>query len=258
MVRRAMRPSAALVPSLAALALAGAAGGGHSGLSVSVGSAIVRPGDRVVVQVAGAVPKRRLHVGLQVYPPVGAGARPVAVGSVVPDRRGRARLVFRLPHLGAAAYRPAAQLGSRVVPGHGLLSVAALPPRGFGPLGAPGCAPPSPSSGRDIFGTAAGAELWALPFAAAGEGGAANMVGVLGKETKIVFKMTSGIPQVFYAVAPDGARLPPVWMTPHTGSNWERPGAEWGAGFVFDRTGCWRIHAGTAPWSGDLWLSVLS
>src|SRR4051812_9897302 len=123
MVCRAMRLSFALAASLA---LATAAGARPSGLSLSVGSATVRPGDRVVVQVAGAVAKRPLHVALLVSPPIGAGARPVAVGTVAPNGRGRARLVFRLPHLAAAVSRPAALLGGRVVPGRGLLSVAAL------------------------------------------------------------------------------------------------------------------------------------
>jgi len=75
---------------------------------------------------------------------------------------------------------------------------------------------------------------------------------------KIVFKMTSGVPQTFYAVAPDGTRVAPAWMEAHGSSNWNRPGAEWGAGFVFDQAGCWRIHAGAVPHSGDIWFAILS
>ena len=82
---------------------------------------------------------------------------------------------------------------------------------------------------------------------------------VVGKEEKIVFRMTSGIPTVFFAVAPDGTRVAPVWgPEPHLGSSWARPGAEWGAGFVFDVPGCWHIHAGGAPAQGDLWIDVRS
>jgi hypothetical protein len=252
-----MRASIALLVSLASVSIAGSAGAERSGLpSLSVASGIVQPGGAVVVRVAGAAPMVRLRIYLQAYPLV--GRRLVFVGSVVPARPGPARFDFRLPVLRAGVYRPVAFVASRLVAGRGLLSVAARAPAGFGPLGASGCSPPSPSSGHDLFATAAGTELWALPFAAAGEPGAAALTGVVGKETKIVFRMTSGIPRVFYSVAPDGTRVAPIWMEPHVGSNWNRPGAEWGAGFVFDTAGCWRIHAGTAPSFGDLWLSVVS
>jgi hypothetical protein len=251
-----MRSSIALLLALVSVSAAGGARVERSGPSLGVASGTVQAGGAVVARVTGAAPMVRLRVFLQVYPLV--GTKPVFVGSVVAGPRGSARFVFHLPLLRADVYRPALLVGSRLVAGRGLLSVAARPPAGFGPPGAPGCAPESPSSGRDIFGTAAGAELWALPFAAAGEGGAATLAGVVGKETKIVFRMTSGVPRVFYAVAPDGTRIVPVWAEPHVGSSWSRPGSEWGAGFVFDTVGCWRIHAGMPPSSGDLWLSVVS
>jgi len=44
----------------------------------------------------------------------------------------------------------------------------------------------------------------------------------------------------------------------HSGSAWTRPGFEWGAGFVFDEPGCWRIHAGAPPAQGDIWIAVAS
>jgi hypothetical protein len=76
---------------------------------------------------------------------------------------------------------------------------------------------------------------------------------------KIVFRMTSGVPTVFYAVAPDGRTVLPVsGPTPHTGSTWSRPGSEWGSQFVFETPGCWRIHAGAGPAQGDVWLVVRS
>lgn len=252
-----MRRSVALLLALVAVSITGGARAERSRPpSLSVASGIVQPGGAVVVHVTGAVPRVRLRLYLQVDPLV--GTRPVFAGSLVPRRRGPIRFVVHLPLLPAAVYRPVAFVGSRRLAGRGLLSVAARPPAGFGPLGAPGCAPESPSSGHDLFGTAAGAELWALPFAAGGDGGAATLTGVVGKETKIVFRMTSGVPRVFYSVAPDGTRVPPIWTEPHVSSSWTRPGSEWGAGFVFGEPGCWSIHAGTAPSSGDLWLSVVS
>lgn len=48
----------------------------------------------------------------------------------------------------------------------------------------------------------------------------------------------------------------PWGPTFHQSSNWDRqPGTEWGAGFVFDRPGCWRIQVGA--W-GALWLLIRS
>jgi hypothetical protein len=254
-----MRTLLALV--VAALLAAGTTAG-TGGLSLSVAGGIVRPGDRVVVRIAGAVPGRPLGIALGAVPNVGTA--PVRVGVVTP-RRSRQTLVFRLPHLAAAVYRPEARVGRRLVVGRGLLSVAALPPAGFGALGAPGCSPASPRNQAgigieqtEVFGTSVGAQLWAI-FASQPASTEATLAGVVGKQTKIVFRMTSGVPTVFYSVAPDGTRVPPVWgPSPHTGSSWNRPGAEWGAGFVFDQPGCWQIHAGSPPTTGDLWLTVTS
>jgi hypothetical protein len=252
--------------ALASLTLVGgaAAGTSRAHVTVSVASGIVRPGDRVVARITGAVPERPLALFLQAYPLV--GTRPHRVGRVRPNANGRAQLVFRLPRLAADVYRPWLRLGRTFVVGRGRLSVAALPPTGFGPPGAPGCAPASPrnkqptSSGlSEVFGTSAGTQFWALPFATLEGGSAAALSGVVGNgDTKIVFKMTSGVPQTFYAVAPDSTRVAPAWMEAHGSSSWNRPGAEWGAGFAFDQPGCWRIHAGAAPHSGDIWLAIMS
>ena len=252
-----------LAVCLASVALAGGASARSKGVSVSVASAIVRPGDRVVVQISGAAPKRSFQIYLRVSPLIGRSL--LRVGRAVSNARGQARLGFRLPPVAANVYRPWIRVGKRLVAGHGLLSVAALPPPGFGTLGGPGCAPASPRNQdgtgfaeTEVFGTSAGAQLWALS-AAQPISDQATLSGVVGKQTKIIFRMTSGVPQIFFAVAPDGTRVPPVWgPDPHLGSNWDRPGAEWGAGFVFSQTGCWRIHAGAPPSAGDLWLSITS
>jgi hypothetical protein len=226
-----------------------------------VQSATVSPGDAVVVRVSSATPGRSLRVYLVDL----AGTR-TPVGAVVPNRRGNAELRFRLPSLEADVYAPAVRATpGRFVRGRGRLSVQALPPAGFGPLGAPGCAPASPRnvsgdgfSQTEVFGTAAGAQLWALG-ASQVDAPYAVLDGVVGKERKIIFRMTlGGVPSVFYAVAPDGTVVPPLWTQRHTGSDWNRPGSEWGAGFVFTAPGCWRIHAGAPPAQGDVWLVVRS
>jgi hypothetical protein len=138
------------------------------------------------------------------------------------------------------------------------------PPSGFGPLGATGCAPPSPRSGVEVFGTTTGGRFWALfgfnPGGVTWHGDqTAALDGLVGKEIKIVFKLTAGQPSTFYGVAPDGSRTKPVWgPTPHGSSSWRRHGAEWGAGFVFAGPGCWRIHAARGAAGGDLFLDVRS
>lgn len=199
-----------------------------------VHSGIVSPGDPVAVHVVGKAPRAPLRV----YLADSAGLRHRF--ATIPT--GRRAVTVRFPQLPVDYYR--------LVGGRGTLAVRALPPVGFGPLGAEGCSPASPSDGRDIFGTSAGAEFWALPFWRADA--------AVGKDVKTVFKLTSHVPTVFYAVSPGGRHLEPDWFQVHGGSTWERPGFEWGAGFTFDEPGCWRIHAGAFPAQGDLWLVVNS
>ena len=140
------------------------------------------------------------------------------------------------------------------------------PPSGFGPLGKPGCDPPSPRDPStrgfvDVFGSAVGGEeLWALPFLPAGatwaSRDAAIFDGLAGMEVKIVFAMTFGYFAPFRAVGLDGTAITPVWGPSfHVGSNWGHPGAEWGAGFVFPAPGCWRIEVGPR---GNVWLLLRS
>jgi hypothetical protein len=153
-------------------------------------------------------------------------------------------------------------------------TVPTPPPAGFGALGQPDCNPASPRnrngealSRAEVFGTTIGGRFWGLfafmPVADAwASDDRAVVQHLVGKEVKIVFKL-SGSLSSFYAVAPNGARTAPVWGPEfHTSSTWARQGLEWGAGFVFAQTGCWRIHADStaanASVAGDIWLRVLS
>jgi len=43
----------------------------------------------------------------------------------------------------------------------------------------------------------------------------------------------------------------------HLGSNWNRPGDEWGTVFTFPSAGCWDLHATRGSASGDVWLKVV-
>ena len=144
-------------------------------------------------------------------------------------------------------------------------------PAGFAALGQPDCNPASPRNQNgdalaraEVFGTTIGGRFWGLfAFMPVSDAWASDDAAVVqhlvGKEVKIVFKLTGGLSS-FYAVAPSGARTAPVWGPDfHTSSSWRREGVEWGAGFVFDQTGCWRVHAdGNGAVAGDIWLRVLS
>lgn len=198
-----------------------------------VQSGVVSPGDPVAVRVVGKPPTAPLPV----YLADSSGVR----HRLATIARGRREIVVRFPKLPVDHYR--------LVRGRGTLAMRAAPPAGFASPGAVGCSPPSPTVGDETFGTAAGAELWALDVQPA-------FVSTIQK--KIIFKLTRVYPHVFYAVAPDGRRVDPVWRQAHSGSNWNRPGFEWGAAFIFDAPGCWRIHAGAWPAQGDLWLVVAS
>jgi hypothetical protein len=145
-------------------------------------------------------------------------------------------------------------------------AVATPPPGGFAFLGRPGCDPPSPRNSLgeafpaigEVFGTALGGRLWALFFHGTwASRDSAVIDGVVGKDVKIVFRMTGVGDFSVEAVGPDGtARAPVSGPTHHPSSTWTRPGSEWGTQFVFGQPGCWRIHATHGDVAGDVWLSV--
>lgn len=124
----------------------------------------------------------------------------------------------------------------------------------FAPLGAPGCHPlspmhPAPPQGLpEAQGTATGVQLWALFFA--------DMPLHPKQEIKIVWRMTGAGDFQLAALGPRGIHIPPDWIQSHDGSNWQRPGEEWGSGITFSVAGCWDLHATRGPSSGDVWLVV--
>jgi hypothetical protein len=137
-------------------------------------------------------------------------------------------------------------------------TVSVLPPPAstFAPPGAAGCAPPSPANAltREALGTNG---LWAL-FGALADAHTAVIDAAVGKQTKIVWRFGGSGNATFTAVAPDGTQVAPTSLEPHAGSNWMRPGDEWGSLFVFTQPGCWQIHAARTDNAGDLWLLVRS
>lgn len=62
------------------------------------------------------------------------------------------------------------------------------------------------------------------------------------KLTKIVWRMTGSGPIAFESIGPSGERIKPEWVKEHFGSNWQRPGDEWGTAFRFSTPGCWTVR----------------
>jgi hypothetical protein len=232
------------------------AGGAAPTLHLKVGPAPLRVGVPVPIVVSGTFSSVRVEA----VSPSGR-VSPVGVTRAGHDRW---RGVFRFNRTGR--WRVRAFSGELKVQVSVLIRLAlpTPPPEGFGPLGARGCAPPSPRNGEEVFGTTVGGRFWALfGFNPRGTTWAsdttASLDGLVGKEIKIVFKLTAGQPSSFYAISPTGSRTRPVWgPTPHGTSSWTRTGAEWGAGFVFGQVGCWKIHAARGTTSGDIFVDVRS
>lgn len=115
------------------------------------------------------------------------------------------------------------------------------------------CRSPSPHApwkqGRllqEVHGTGRNAELWAL----------APLPLTVGR-VKIVWRMTGSGPLRLRAIHQDGTQLGPAeGPTAHEGSNWRRPGDEWGSGFVFPEPGCWVVQATRDVGAGEVVLNL--
>lgn len=118
------------------------------------------------------------------------------------------------------------------------------------------CQPASPIDnspvGPEVQGTATNAELWALIQSTSG------IPPVAKTEVKIVWRMTGSGDFMIVALGPSGVEISPSQgPEPHLGSNWNRPGGEWGTVFTFPVAGCWDLHATNGNASGDVWLKVV-
>ncbi|MEV4572905.1 hypothetical protein AB0K16_06560 [Nonomuraea jabiensis] len=102
----------------------------------------------------------------------------------------------------------------------------------------------------EVRGVGQGAELWGLLFVA-------GPPLARGEEVKIVWRMTGEGPLRVKATLPDGTPAKLAWgPEEHGGSNWHKPGEEWGTGFVFPKRGCWKIELTRTRGSGYVWLPV--
>ncbi|WP_371785738.1 hypothetical protein [Streptosporangium subroseum] len=115
------------------------------------------------------------------------------------------------------------------------------------------CASPSASPETtalpEVRGAARDAELWGLLFA--------PLPFPTGKTVKIVWRMTGSGPLRVSATHPDGTRATFAFgPEEHGGSNWKRPGDEWGTGLVFPKAGCWKVRLSRDTGTGEVWLPV--
>ncbi len=87
----------------------------------------------------------------------------------------------------------------------------------------------------ELRGLASEGEIWALLF---GDYPARQR-----QEIKIAWRMTGDGPLTLSATGPTGRRVAPLSdPEPHLGSNWDRPGDEWGSFWRFPQPGCWTVH----------------
>ncbi|MGD9995870.1 MAG: hypothetical protein AB7L17_04830 [Ilumatobacteraceae bacterium] len=78
-----------------------------------------------------------------------------------------------------------------------------------------------------------------------------------GDEVKVVWRMT-GEGDVHVASEAPSGRAGTLTFGPeyHPSSSYDRPGMEWGTGFLFDEPGCWHIHLERDIGQGDVWFDV--
>lgn len=123
-------------------------------------------------------------------------------------------------------------------------------------LGRPNCDPPSssaPSPAQGNFAetraTAAGIDAWALLWE--------QPPWDVGEEVKVVWRVEGQGDLAAVAVGPEGTEVGPSWgPVQHYGSNWQRPGDEWGMGFTLPSPGCWELRVSRDEGSASVWLLV--
>lgn len=122
-------------------------------------------------------------------------------------------------------------------------------------LGGPGCLPPSPLDPSNVGipeapGTTPARDLWALFLG--------GIPVVANNENKIVLRMGAHFQEQPHVIGlgPRGQHLLPIFLDEHSGSDWDRPGDEWGVVFNFPVAGCWDVHVTSGTTAGDVWIVV--
>lgn len=132
----------------------------------------------------------------------------------------------------------------------------ALPPVDEQPLGKSDCQPRSPLS---LAGGQVGPEMKGTTSEGVSLYGLVKFPVRVGEEIKMIWRMTGEGDLKVTATAPNGSALAPSSEPRyHTGSNYERPGSEWGVFYKFNMPGCWNLHFTRGDAQGDVWLEVVS
>ena len=78
-----------------------------------------------------------------------------------------------------------------------------------------------------------------------------------GQEVKVVWRATGAGSFAVTAVGPESQRVAPIaGPTAHYGSNWERPGDEWGTFFRLDESGEWVLQVQRGSDTASLPITV--
>lgn len=121
-------------------------------------------------------------------------------------------------------------------------------------VGSPGCDPPTPtelsaSGFLEARGTGVGRAAWALLWV--------EPPWRSNQEVKVVWRMSGGGDLRIVAHGPaDEVIEPSQGPTRHSGSNWNRPGAEWGTFFALPTPGCWTLAASNGDFTSRVFLIV--
>lgn len=140
----------------------------------------------------------------------------------------------------------------------GCTSAPPVPTPSGAPDGAAGCAPASPitndGSFPEVRGTPTRGDTSLYGWIMADT----NPIRV-GSDVKVVWRMVGEGDLKVQLVAPDGTEHPLSWgPEEHGGSNYDRPGREWGTGFVLDAIGCWQLNFTTDTTEASVWLEPTS
>ena len=125
-------------------------------------------------------------------------------------------------------------------------------------IGQPGCKPPSPinrgAGFPEVEGTSDQVQLWGLIMV----NGPDNPLRV-NEDVKVVWRITGSGELLLTSIAPNGGTHPLQWgPDEHLSSTYQRPGQEWGAGYLFTQPGCWDLHAIRGTATADVWLNIAS
>lgn len=107
--------------------------------------------------------------------------------------------------------------------------------------------------------SAPGHEVWALFFNTwpLPPGEAVRIP--VNEEVKIVWRSTGEGSLTIEADDQDGVSIEPIWGPDvHGSSNWERPGQEWGTGWIFPSTGCWTFDVSRGDNTAEMVVEVFA